>query len=287
MVFSIDFMRVLELRSKHSDLSAAHGYAGHELEEDPAATLNPSSGVVLLMQLLCVTALGISGYLSWVAATASKLAGCGGDLFDCSHVLTSRWSTVFGIPVGVPAVVVYIVSMIGLIVIQRSRCSQRIRIAWRIVSVAGMSAGLAAIWFVSLQVFLIGHLCPWCLTAHACGFTLGGLLLWMQPAGRHLTRRLAGLSAIALGSLINAQLLSSPPTTYHIDRHPKLLPAGENYGDEDLFQAPGDEPEPSVAPTPSISTEEAKNDLRWNCEKRTVCLCTHISLRVRWLFHGS
>ncbi|MDA9859459.1 vitamin K epoxide reductase family protein, partial [Rubripirellula sp.] len=50
-----------------------------------------------------------SGYLGYVGLTASKVVGCDGGLFNCDHVLTSRWSTVMGIPVSLPAVALYAV----------------------------------------------------------------------------------------------------------------------------------------------------------------------------------
>ena len=173
-------------------------------------TSQPSHHTVLLMQVLCVTAMGISTYLSWVAATSSKVFGCGGDLFDCSHVLNSRWSTVLGIPIGIPALALYLVSLSALVVVRKSPSVARRQQAWAIVTVCLFAAGLAAVWFISLQVFSIGHICPWCLTAHICGIILSGLVLWTRPVGPKHTLRLAAISAVGVAGLIGGQFMSTP-----------------------------------------------------------------------------
>jgi uncharacterized membrane protein len=55
------------------------------------------------------TALATSCYLAWSSITSSPVAGCGsGSVFDCSHVLHSRWSKIFSIPVSVPAIATHL-----------------------------------------------------------------------------------------------------------------------------------------------------------------------------------
>ena len=55
------------------------------------------------------TALASSCYLAWASLTSSAVAGCdGGSVFDCSHVLHSRWSNVMSIPVSIPAIAIHI-----------------------------------------------------------------------------------------------------------------------------------------------------------------------------------
>lgn len=73
-------------------------------------------------------------------------------------------------------------------------------------------------WFIGLQVFRIGHLCPWCLAAHACGVTMTALLLWKPPAGVRQLRRTAGLSLIGAFILVGGQLLAAPADTFEIQR---------------------------------------------------------------------
>ncbi|HIE97419.1 MAG TPA: vitamin K epoxide reductase family protein, partial [Fuerstia sp.] len=54
-------------------------------------------------RILCATALSLSGYLAWTALNQIPVYGCGGgEVFDCGHVLTSKYAKVFGMPVSVP-----------------------------------------------------------------------------------------------------------------------------------------------------------------------------------------
>jgi len=233
-----DRMAGLMTAPKRNSFSAQENFVSFGFRD---SRVKPGSAVVLVMCFLCATALGISAYLSWVAATASKVYGCGGDLFDCSHVLTSRWSTVMGIPVGVPAVAMYLVCLLALLEIRRNRSRKLVHLSWQFVTFAAVSAALAAVWFISLQIFLIGHLCPWCLTAHTCGLSMGALLLWMKPAGPYLTPPLAAMSVVAIAGLIAAQVLGTPPSTYQIEYHPNTRPASADESDDNFFDAPVDE----------------------------------------------
>ena len=46
----------------------------------------------------------VSIFLAWSALTGDSIAGCGeGTFFSCSHVLHSKFSRVWGVPVSIPA----------------------------------------------------------------------------------------------------------------------------------------------------------------------------------------
>ncbi len=103
-----------------------------------------------------------------------------------------------------------------------------LRWAWGIITVGAITAGLAAIWFTSLQVFAVGHLCAYCLAAHACGLALLVAIVWKAPLGARMTAKLSGLSVLGAGALIAAQLLAAPPQTYKIEHFPAPAPAVKN-----------------------------------------------------------
>ena len=73
-------------------------------------------------RLLALAAAVICVYLAWAAiAAGGRVAGCGGDVGgDCAGVLLSRWARWFGVPVAVPAAVVYCVVFIALWVLARA-----------------------------------------------------------------------------------------------------------------------------------------------------------------------
>jgi hypothetical protein len=80
------------------------------------------------LRLLCSVALAISGYLTWVALHKSDVAGCGGSVFDCDHVLSSRWSMWFAAPVAMGAVGLYAISILalGFCTANASECIRRL-----------------------------------------------------------------------------------------------------------------------------------------------------------------
>ena len=171
----------------------------------------PPAGVVWVLRLLCATALCVSGYLAYAGLTGSKIVGCGGGLWDCDHVTSDpQWSNWFGVPVAVPACLLYLVCL-GSLGFANSPSESLRRTVWRVISLAGIAAGLAAIWFVSLQIMVIGHLCKWCLVAHSCGILVAATVLWFRPAAPYTTK-IAILSVLGVGVLVGGQLIHKPQT---------------------------------------------------------------------------
>jgi hypothetical protein len=79
----------------------------------------------------------------------------------------------------------------------------------------------AAAWFICLQVFVVGAICPFCMTAHGCGILVGSLILMNTfgetgDTGRQMARPakalwvLAGLIAVA--AMATGQVVSRPKT---------------------------------------------------------------------------
>src|SRR4051812_18709738 len=79
-------------------------------ENEKQSNLGP--GLLLLVRLLMAGAVGISAYLAWTSLSAGAVAGCGPDS-ACDKVLHSRWAYWLGIPVSLPALLVYFV-VLGL-----------------------------------------------------------------------------------------------------------------------------------------------------------------------------
>lgn len=128
---------------------------------------------------LAIVALGISGYLSWVTLQQSGVAGCtGGALVDCDEVLSSSWSKWLGVPVSVLGAVVYL-GILGLSV--PVAAGARRWVATALFTLTLTAAG-AAVWFISTQVFLLHHLCFYCLATHICGLVICGLTFYFLQA---------------------------------------------------------------------------------------------------------
>ncbi|MDH3584545.1 MAG: thioredoxin domain-containing protein [Phycisphaerae bacterium] len=123
---------------------------------------------------------------------------------DCDTVLGHpRWSKWFGIPVSALATATYVVVVIALFWPARSGRAARNR--WWVLAAAATSIGLAAIWFIYLQLGPIGRVCPYCMTEHAVGLALCALVLFRV---RRILPGTAGGSAVGAGVLATAVLIA-------------------------------------------------------------------------------
>ena len=208
----------------------------------------PTSRFVWILRILCVVALGVSGYLAYSSFNQSEVFGCGGGgVFDCGHVLNSKWSKIFGLPVSVPALAMYatMLGALGFAFVAAPEDSlswtRQSRIIWSLITFGALSAGMAALWFTSLQVFAVGHLCKYCLAAHSCGLAVAGMVLWKRPVGTKQTALLGLASAVSISVLIGGQVMAEEPQTFKIETFPPAqsqdtLPS---IAQEDSFAAPG------------------------------------------------
>jgi len=188
--------------------------------------------------LLCAVALAISGYLAWTAFNAKEVYGCGGgEIFDCGHVLNSQYSKIFGVPVSVPAFGLYATLLSVLTFFRPSAPEKLLKVGWGILTVGGISAGLAALWFSGIQVFELQHLCFYCLIAHACGLTLAALVIWRRPFNWAATSQLAAFSALGVAGLMTGQMMAEPPQTFTVETYENV---SDVPGDSQAsFEAPG------------------------------------------------
>lgn len=184
--------------------SASQRIAGYSPVSHVTVTL-PNAGFQWTLRLIALIALLTSSYLAWVALNSGNVAGCGsGATFDCSHVLSSRWSSLLGIPVSLPAVLLYAMVSALLIVPANWKLAQW---RWSLVTFAAFLAGLGGIWFIGLQILWLKHLCPYCLVVHGCGLALALLLATHRLTRRYATARLVATSAIAVLCFVAAQIL--------------------------------------------------------------------------------
>jgi uncharacterized membrane protein len=175
--------------------------------------------------LLAVTAAGLSAYLAWMSAHDSALPGCGGSSsLDCDHVLATRWSQWMAVPVSYPAIVTYL-AIAGFSWASRWPSSTTGAWAASLLILTSLLAAGASLWFLFLQLAVIGKFCLYCSACHLCGVTIAVLAVW--PAeDRPVTRvRFAHLVALAAGGiaiLVVGQLVFLPKT-YAIDDTAELV----------------------------------------------------------------
>ncbi|MBC7965105.1 MAG: vitamin K epoxide reductase family protein, partial [Fuerstia sp.] len=207
----------------------------------------PTARFVWSLRLICAAALGISVYLAWTAFSMGSVFGCsGGDLIDCEHVLTSHWSKVMGIPVSVPAAGLY-ASLIALLAFARQNGPSRLRqLVWGGMTLGSVMAGLAALWFIGLQLFEF-KFCPYCLVVHTCGIVLTGTMLASRCCPLPLKLKSASVSVFGIAALVGIQVATPKADHFEIVHYDHVAPAGTNgEGDAvevsgtDVFEAPGD-----------------------------------------------
>lgn len=202
----------------------------------------PSFRVALALRVICLFALGVSSYLAWTAFTASEVAGCSaGALFDCSHVLSSRWSKILGIPVSVPAIGMYASLLAMLLFVRRDAPAAFHRMLWTTFTFGSLSAGAAALWFIGLQKFALAHYCPWCLSVHACGLLLSVYVL--ARSGLSLPRKsLVSAAAVSCAALMAVIQYRTPvPDNFTVERFPEVAASdsgNDATGDDLEFSAP-------------------------------------------------
>ncbi len=207
-----------------------------------------------LVLVMCISvAIGTSSYLLWTHLTSSPIAGCGsGDgWIDCEGVARSQWSVWFGVPVSALALATYCVMAGSLVLTRFDRFGRPLReIAWIVVTAAVFAAGMSAIWFIAVQLFVLQHICLYCMLAHTCGLIATMTLLVVGPLRAKSALAIASLSFVGLMILISGQLLKPPPAAFEIERFgtpgvdgiDALEPAppnGRNDNlDDNLFDAP-------------------------------------------------
>jgi uncharacterized membrane protein/protein-disulfide isomerase len=186
-----------------------------------------SPGLVFAVRLLILAALAISAYLASVSLGGGLPIGCGPQS-DCDKVLGSKWGYWFGVPVSVFAIVVDLLILISTLALKPKAPAVAQRRAWAVAVPCALLVIGGAIWFVAVQVFAIGAICPYCMVAHGCGLVAGTLLLIAAPI-RQVPERLwdldqqvfvttrrfkrsALLALLALTILIAGQIVHEPKT---------------------------------------------------------------------------
>jgi len=184
------------------------------------------SGILWVVRVFTVIALGISCYLAWLSASGSLPVGCGTGS-DCDEVLAGSWSKWFDLPVSFLAAAVYLAVLLASFGATPKGPPARQRRSWGILTALAILVAGAGIWFIVLQVGVVRHICRYCMAVHGSGLILAiAILLGVRklPAGRRESsyRIVAGirpqpisalmLAGVAgLGVLIAGQALSSKP----------------------------------------------------------------------------
>ena len=127
--------------------------------------------------VLAVVGLGVSGYLAYISATGSE-AACG-PIGDCNTVAQSEYSKLLGISNGALGVAGYVLILTGWLL---SHFGQAKLATWAKLGIFATALGgtVFSLYLTTLEPFVIGASCAWCLTSAVFITTL--MLLSAGPA---------------------------------------------------------------------------------------------------------
>src|ERR1700691_4619775 len=130
----------------------------------------------IVATIISVLGLGIATYLTYShystptgAPRSCPFSGSGGGTINCLKVLTSSYSSIFGLPVALYGAVFFVfMTGINLPVMWRSPSLvvARLRLA---AAVAGMAMVL---YLVSVELIAVRFICIWCTSVHILQFAL-------------------------------------------------------------------------------------------------------------------
>lgn len=180
----------------HDDQPDSPGPAAVQADTAPphgggAGVPAPWSAIDALRIVVALAGLAVAGFLLLESLATTALPGCGSGS-ACDAVLGSRWSRWLGIPVALPAAVLWLVALLAAITRQRS-----------VLILAGLVLGGAAAWFVFVQVAFLEAICPYCITSH--GLAVAMLFLAMVGVA-HVPFKQLVVAVVALMMLIGGQV---------------------------------------------------------------------------------
>ena len=127
----------------------------------------------LIGRVLLIIASMLALYLASISFTQTYLPGCG-EATGCHELLGSQWAHLFGIPASFPAGALYLIAVLAA-----GAFEARDLRTWlgTLGEICALMITVAAVWFMSLQMFVLKHLCMWCSLTHVFG--LSGVLFLM------------------------------------------------------------------------------------------------------------
>ena len=124
--------------------------------------------------LVALAGLADATYLT-VAHLAGEHVACGGSK-QCSEVLSSKYASLFGIPLAALGGVGYFATFSFATLVAFGYARLRRFLGWTVLAMF-----LGTLWLLYLQAFVIHAYCTFCLLSAACTFLIAGILLAVPP----------------------------------------------------------------------------------------------------------
>jgi uncharacterized membrane protein len=142
-------------------------------EPGAASRPGPPAWLPVATFILAIGGLAVSAYETWAHFNGSHLAGCAiraGSTFDCTAVITSPQSMVFGvIPVAILGLAFYVAAVPLFSPWAWRIDSRRLGLARLASVIVGMGF---VVYLIYAELFQIGQACEYCSVVHAVTFLL-------------------------------------------------------------------------------------------------------------------
>ncbi len=135
---------------------------------------------VVFILALAFCGLADSSYLAQHETAGTPLLCNIGSLSGCNIVAASPYSRLFGIPLAEYGVLFYGIVFV-LAALELAVFDRLLRRALQVISLVGVGASL---YFISIQVFVIGALCIYCLASALVAFLIFVLASSIEPVRR-------------------------------------------------------------------------------------------------------
>ena len=177
-------------------------------ETDGAAdVVRTSRAAVMMIVVPALTATVVAAYLLATSVSASpRPLGCGVGS-GCDEILSSRWSKVLGLPVGLPAMLLYVGVVVAAVARHRTICPQATRRLSALLWIAAGAILTSVSWFVGLQWIVLQVFCPWCLFDHGLGVLTAVAILVTEFLQHRFRPGMFVLGMVLSGLLAGVQIL--------------------------------------------------------------------------------
>ena len=162
------------------------------------------------IRALAAIAIVICSYLLVTSLRGGHVAGCG-PATGCEDVLRSPWAYWMGLPIGLPALLLYAALFAGTFWATARTAPARREKARTFLSWAACLIVVAAVWFVVLQLLIVRHLCPYCLLTHVAA-TIAAVLVLRGLGNPFRQRHVWPAAALGAGLLIVGPWINPPPS---------------------------------------------------------------------------
>jgi uncharacterized membrane protein len=126
-----------------------------------------------LFALACI-GVALTGYLSWAALSGDAVQGCsaGGG---CDVVLSSRWSTLMGLPTATWGLFAYVtLAAIAFV--------RRVDRHWSYAFTVAFLGVCYSVYLTTVSLTILESACPYCLTSLGLMSATLALIVWQRPA---------------------------------------------------------------------------------------------------------